>query len=40
MDADAVRGGLDELAAQGLAVEGSEGRWQITDAGRAAQQRA
>jgi len=40
MDADAVRGGLDELAAQGLAAQTSEGRWEITDDGRAAQQPA
>jgi hypothetical protein len=37
MDRDGVRGGLDELAAKGLAAEDADGRWELTDAGRNAQ---
>jgi hypothetical protein len=40
IDAEGARRGLGELADQGLAAEGSDGRWQLTDAGRAAQQQA
>jgi hypothetical protein len=36
LDAEAARGGLGELAARGLAAEGSDGRWHLTDAGREA----
>jgi hypothetical protein len=40
IDAEAARGGLGELGTHGLAAEDSEGRWGLTDAGRAAQQQA
>ncbi|MEA2302978.1 MAG: hypothetical protein QOH43_258 [Solirubrobacteraceae bacterium] len=38
LGAVAARDGLGELAARGLAVEGEDGRWRLTDRGRAAQQ--
>lgn len=38
IDAGTARGGLDELASHGLAAEGPDGRWGLTDAGREAQQ--
>jgi hypothetical protein len=38
LDAAAARDGLGELAARDLAVEGEDGRWRLTDRGRAAQQ--
>jgi hypothetical protein len=40
IDAETARGGLEELRSQGLAAEGSDGRWSLTEAGRAAQQQA
>jgi hypothetical protein len=40
IDAETARGGLGELADHDLAVEGSDGRWELTDAGRRAQQPA
>jgi DNA-binding IclR family transcriptional regulator len=38
LDTATTHDGLDELAARGLAVEGEDGRWRLTDRGRAAQQ--
>jgi hypothetical protein len=38
IDAEGARGGLGELTKHGLAAEGSDGCWQLTDAGRKAQQ--
>jgi hypothetical protein len=40
IDAGTARDGLGELAEHGLAAEDSDGRWQLTDAGRQAQQPA
>jgi hypothetical protein len=40
IDADAARGGLGELGRHGLAAGDADDRWQLTDAGRAAQQQA
>jgi hypothetical protein len=40
IDTAAARDGLGELAGRGLAAEGSDGRWHLTDAGREAQQPA
>jgi hypothetical protein len=40
IDADAARGGLGELGLHGLAAADADGRWQLTDAGRQAQQPA
>jgi hypothetical protein len=38
LDAAAARDALGELAGRGLAIEGDDGRWRLTDRGRAAQQ--
>jgi hypothetical protein len=40
IDAEGARAGLTELEARGLASQGADGRWQLTDAGRTAQQSA
>jgi hypothetical protein len=38
LDTATAHHGLGELAARGLAVEGEDGRWRLTDRGRDAQQ--
>jgi hypothetical protein len=40
IDAAAARDGFGELASRGLAAEDADGRWALTDRGRAAQQQA
>jgi hypothetical protein len=40
VDAAAARDGFGELASRGLAAEDADGRWALTDRGRAAQQQA
>lgn len=38
IDTATLRGGLAQLADRGLAVEGADGRWSLTDAGHRAYQ--
>jgi hypothetical protein len=40
IDAQAARKGLAELASRGIATEGADGRWRLTDAGREAAQQS